>query len=318
MKNPLRACKTLFSLTVAAMFLTACGGGSSDSGTASSVGSTSSSGLPGNQLAATMSLGHKLPALATKPVGNQYLAEVFTSDSGALTVADAPAGQDAANYRLTFNESFDAPLDTRVWNTGRTGGVNATNNYHTSDGALQIWPERGADGNHFDRTIDTEGHFSQQYGYFEIEAKLPKGKGVWPAFWLINQTGEKRPEIDILEAYASGEAPWSAPGANGIPSATMYAPVVWNDADSRAGYGKIATPDLAEGFHKYGVKWEPNRVTFYFDGVERYAVDASLTGPMYVILDLWFGSASGSPDGSTPTGASNSFTINYVKAWQFR
>lgn len=308
-----RSPKAFLAITLASALLAACGGGGS--GDSASVSGSSSAGSA-SLLAASTSLGAQLPALANKPSSPQLLAQIFTSDTGAST--DGPAGQDASNYRMTFNESFDGDLDTGTWNTGRTGGGNATTNFRTSDGALQIWPERGADGNFFDRTLDTEGRFSQLYGYFEIEAKLPKGQGVWPAFWLFNQFGERRPEIDIMEAYASGETPWSAPGADGILSATMYAPVVWHDRGDRAGYGKIATPDLANGFHKYGVKWEPNRVTFYFDGVEGYSLDVSVSDPMYIILDLWFGSASGSPDGSTPTGAGNAFTVNYVKAWQFR
>lgn len=315
MNNSPRTGKTLISFSVATLILTACGGGTGDTGQTSAAGSTNSS-LTSSQLAASVSLGNQLPALANKPTGNSYLAQIFTSDNA--DPADGPAGHDASSYRLTFNESFDGALDTATWNTERTGGGNATTNYGTSGGALNIWPERGADGNFFDRTLDTEGRFSQKYGYFEIEAKLPKGKGAWPAFWLFNQLGERRPEIDIMEAYPGGEAPWSAPGADGTTTATMYAPVVWNDSTSRAGYGKIATPDLAAGFHKYGVKWEPNRITFYFDGVEGYSIQAALSDPMYIILDLWFGSASGTPDGSTPTGASNSFAINYVKAWQFR
>ncbi|MDB5797069.1 MAG: hypothetical protein JWP36_971 [Paucimonas sp.] len=316
MMNFSRPGKTLLSLAVTSFLLSACGGGAGDSGSTFPTASSAGSGRTGSQFAASASLGSQLPSLATKPAGNQYLAQIFTSDGGDTT--DGPAGQDAASYRLTFNESFDGALDTGTWNTERTGGANASTNYNTSAGALNIWPERGADGNFFDRTLDTEGRFSQRYGYFEIEAKLPKGQGVWPAFWLFNQLGERRPEIDIMEAYASGEAPWSAVGADGTPSATMYAPVVWSDSDRRAGYGKIATPDLAADFHKYGVKWEPNRITFYFDGKEGYALDVTMSDPMYIILDLWFGSASGSPNGSTPTGASNAFTINYVKAWQFK
>lgn len=315
MKQSTRAGKTLISFTVATLLLSACGGGTDTAGESSATGITSSS-LPDSQLAASVSLGSRLPALGAQPAGNIYRAQIFDSDNGVSS--EGPAGQEASNYRLTFDESFDGPLDTTTWNTERTGGGNATRNYGTSGGTLNIWPERGADGNFFDRTLDTEGRFLQKYGYFEMEAKLPKGKGAWPAFWLFNQLGERRPEIDIMEAYAGGEAPWSSPGADGIPSATMYAPVVWNDRDDRAGYGKIATPDLAAGFHKYGVKWEPNRISFYFDGVEAYAIDATLSDPMYIILDLWFGSASGSPDGSTPTGESNAFAINYVKAWQFR
>jgi beta-glucanase (GH16 family) len=66
------------------------------------------------------------------------------------------------------------------------------------------------------------------------------------------------------------------------------------------------------------VKWEPNRVTFYFDGSEVYSLDVAVSNPLYMIVDLWFGSASGEPDDTTPTGESNAFEVNYVKAWQFK
>ena len=39
---------------------------------------------------------------------------------------------------------------------------------------------------------------------------------------------------------------------------------------------------------------------------------------MYILLDLWFGSASGEPDGTTPTGPDNAFEIRYVRAWKFK
>jgi hypothetical protein len=41
-----------------------------------------------------------------------------------------------------------------------------------------------------------------------------------------------------------------------------------------------------------------------------------MSDPMYIVLSLWFGSASGTPDASTPTGRSNAFEINYVRAWR--
>lgn len=219
---------------------------------------------------------------------------------------------------LTFEDNFDGALNRSNWNTGRTEDENSTTNYATRDGVLKIWPERGGNGEFFDRTLDTDNHFSQQYGYFEIEAKLPRGQGVWPAFWMFNQLGERRPEIDILEAYPGGLEPWSSLDAEGVRVATMYAPVVWTDAASRAGYANVYTPNLSEDFHRYGVKWEPNRVTFYFDGREVYSLDATISDPLYMIIDLWFGSASGEPDDSTPTGEANSFEVNYVRAWQFR
>ena len=151
-----------------------------------------------------------------------------------------------------------------------------------------------------------------------MEAKLPKGKGVWPGFWLLSMSGESRPEIDIMEAYPGGVEPWGAPDADGVPSARMYGVTLWRDAKDHAGFAKVSTPDLSKSFHRYGVKWEPNKVTFYFDGREVYSANAKISDPMFIILSLWYGSASGKPDSSTPTGDSNAFEVKYVKAWQFK
>jgi len=43
-----------------------------------------------------------------------------------------------------------------------------------------------------------------------------------------------------------------------------------------------------------------------------------MSDPMYLMLDLWYGSASGTPDNSTPTGKSNSYEVNYIRAWKFK
>jgi beta-glucanase (GH16 family) len=43
-----------------------------------------------------------------------------------------------------------------------------------------------------------------------------------------------------------------------------------------------------------------------------------MSDPMYIMLDLWFGSASGEPDETTPEGKANSYEVNYVRAWQFK
>jgi len=285
--------KSLLGLIGLTALLSACGGSSSDSISSSSISSSS-------------------------PSTTTTLAEVTVSKGSSSTSSDGPAGQDASQYTLTFADDFNNELDRSVWRTDRTDTASSTSNYATRDGMLKIWPQRGADGEFFNRTFDTEGRFSQQYGYFEMEAKLPKGKGVWPAFWLYSQAGGKRPEIDILEAYPGGDAPWGKPDADGVPVSTMYAPVTWTDEGERAGYAKVETPDLSAGFHRYGVKWEPNRQTFYFDGREVFSHEVSISDPLFIIVDLWFGSASGQPNGQTPTGESNAFEVNYVKAWQFK
>lgn len=235
------------------------------------------------------------------------------------TTEKVPYGQNPNDWVLTFSEEF-ARFDRGVWNDAIWyEKSNPTINYTVEDGKLKIWPQRDATGKFFNRTIDTDGKFYQTYGYFEMEAKLPRGKGTWPAFWLFNHIGDRRPEIDIMEAYAGGVAPWGKPDKEGVARPTAYGVTVWYDEDKKAGGLQWdAKRDLSERFHKYAVKWEPNKQTFYFDGKKIFEVKARMPDPKYLLLDLWFGSSSGEPDHTTPQGKSNSFEINYVRAWQFK
>jgi beta-glucanase (GH16 family) len=233
-----------------------------------------------------------------------------------------PYGQDASNYTLTFSDEFENGFNTRIWNdTTWDKPSNPAINYAVENGSLKIWPQRDASGKFFPRVIDTDGKFYQTYGYFEIEAKLPVGKGTWPAFWLYNHddtNGTFRPEIDIMEAYAGGgpESGWS----NAKFHPTAYAVTIWTGKPQVKGGSKMFMDlgDLSAKYHKYALKWEPHKQTFYFDGKEVYSVNVSMQRRMYIMLDLLFGSASGDPDKTTPTGKSNSFDIKYVRVWQFK
>jgi beta-glucanase (GH16 family) len=257
-----------------------------------------------------------------KNILKQFLSILVAATSlllAQLAFADDPApfGQDPSEYTLTFAEEFSNGFDSAIWNDHIWySASNPTRNYTVEDGKLKIWPQRDADGNFFNRTIDTDGRFSQAYGYFEMEAKLTAGRGAWPAFWLFNHIGDRRPEIDVMEAYSGGgkETGWS----DEYHRPTAYAATVWQDPAFPSGEQTVATPDLSAGFHRYGVKWEPNKIAFYFDGKEFYSAAVHIGDPLYILLDLWFGSASGSPDDTTPTGKDNAYEINYVRVWQFR
>ena len=227
----------------------------------------------------------------------------------------APLGQVAASYAMTFKDEFTT-LDTAVWNDHVWYETsNATKNYTVSNGTLKIWPQRDATGKFFNRTLDTDGKFLQTYGYYEVNAKLTTGKGTWPAFWLFNHIGNRRPEIDIMEAYTGGGPATGWSDANLHP--TAYASTIWLDASVLGGTKTMVTTDLSAAFHTYALKWEANKQTFYFDGVEVYTANVTMSDPMYIMLDLWFGSASGLPDSTTPVGIANSFEVNYVRAWKF-
>jgi beta-glucanase (GH16 family) len=211
---------------------------------------------------------------------------------------------------LTFDEEFDNGFNKTIWNDHLWYDTsNPTINYAVENSELKIWPQKDSTGKFFNRTIDTDGKYYQKYGYFEVEAKLPVGKGTWPAFWLLNHIDSHRPEIDIMEAYAGGTSPWGT-AINGQPHPTAYGTTVWSDAGVMAGFKQNKTVDLSAGFHKYGVKWEPSKLTYYFDGTAVYSLNVTMSSPMYILLDLWFGSASGTPDSTTPTGKTNSYEVS--------
>lgn len=244
-----------------------------------------------------------------------------------------PAGQDAIQWTMTFDDEFSgSSLDTTKWNDHIWYETpDSVINYGTSNGFLNIWPE----SNFVDRNVDTDGKFSQLYGYFEIEAKLPYGKGPWPAFWLYahpcDSGNDCRKEVDIFEAYSGGGVSswWS--DANLHPNnfgVTLHEA----NADYSYNYIPYATKmrdfepynsspiDLSAAYHKYGVKWDQTGMTFYFDGQQLGPKFDDTTGyyntPMYIILSLAFGSASGTPDSTTPLGIGNSLSVNYVRVWK--
>lgn len=238
-----------------------------------------------------------------------------------------PYGQGTSGYTLTFNEEFDGTsLDTSKWNDHVWyESSHPTINYRVQNGQLDIWPAAPF----VNRTIDTDGKFYQTYGFFEAEMKLPIGRGCWPAFWLYNHdVGAERPEIDIMEAYSGGsvDGAWASVDMHPLNvGMTMHAPVpggTWVTAGGFTTRTYVGVIDYSAAFHKYGCKWEPSGVTFYLDGVQVGPkitnLSERMTRRMYIMLDLWYGSESGTPNTSeTPQGPSNSFSIKYVRAWQF-
>jgi beta-glucanase (GH16 family) len=332
-----------FASGALAISLAACGGGGGDGtqpATTSAAGSvmdatsgvvaaTSADGASSNGAGAAASSAPADSAGGSTNTSTNTSTSTSTSTTttssgtaGAQPAAPAsartPFGQDAAQYTLSFADEFENGYNTSVWNDHVWyESSNSTKNYAVENGALKIWPQRDASGKFFNRTLDTDGKYYQTYGYFEIEARLPVGKGTWPAFWLFNHIGDRRPEIDIMEAYAGGTSPWGQM-ISGQPHPTAYGATIWRTGGVQAAFNQHPTPDLSAGFHKYGLKWEPNKVTFFFDGTAFYTVNITMSDPMYLLLDLWFGSASGTPDGSTPTGKDNSYVVNYIRAWKFK
>jgi len=152
-----------------------------------------------------------------------------------------------------------------------------------------IWNYRYTSG-----CISSELTHWQTYGYFEIRARLPRGKGFWPAFWLLTKRVAWPPEIDVLEA--SGTRPWGIRhGVLEKPRAASTAPALWIDR----------VVDSSDGFHSYAVEWTRDNIVFFIDGIKSFEYGPhGIHEDMYLLANLALGSNDQNwipdPDQTTP------------------
>ena len=151
--------------------------------------------------------------------------------------------------------------------------------------------------------VNTYHSFSQLYGYFEMKAQLPAGQGFWPAFWLMPENGAWPPELDVMEVL-------------GNATTTLYN-TVHSEATgthTATGDGGVTVADMSTGYHTYGVDWEPDFITFYFDGQAIYktATPADMNTPMYMIANL---AAGGYWPGNVTPGSVGQMNIDYIRAY---
>lgn len=165
-----------------------------------------------------------------------------------------------------------------------------------------IWNHRYVSG-----CITSENTHRQKYGYFEIRARLPLGKGLWPGFWMLPASNAWPPEIDALEC--SGTRPMSVRQGK-IEKARQPGTVnsAWVD-------GIIA---ISDAFHCYGVEWTDKAITFFLDGRQTLQFEnRTIHEEMYLLANLALGSHDQNwipdPDGSTKLPAF--YEIDYIRAY---
>lgn len=157
--------------------------------------------------------------------------------------------------------------------------------------------------------ITSEFTHAQQYGYFEIRARLPVGRGYWPAFWLVTHRDAWPPEIDILEA--SGSQPTKVHFAVHEPGPKRPSQV--SDWVSLPGGGRI------DGFHRYGMEWTADALHWFVDDQPMFSYRGhDIHEPMHMRINLALGSHEPNwipdPDESTPFPGR--FEIDYVRVFQ--
>ena len=271
------------------------------------------------------------------------LAAIFAAapSCGGGSVYDPPVAPPSSGWTLVWSDEFNgangsAP-DSSKWTYDLGGGgwgnqelesyTNRTANAQIQNGNLVITAQKetftGADGITRDYTsarLKTQNLFSQSYGRFEARIKIPKGQGMWPAFWMLgNDIGAKGwpacGEIDIMENI--GREPATVHGSLHGPSS------VARTSDLTAAFA-LSAGNLADDFHVYAVEWESGTVRFYLDS-NNYATFTQSqwpTGgqwvfdhPFFIILNVAVGGSwPGAPD--TTTSFPQQMLVDYVRVSQ--
>ncbi|TKS99066.1 glycoside hydrolase family 16 protein [Streptomyces lasalocidi] len=275
-----------------------------------------------------------LAAFASVSSGLAQGAPAARADDPARLAAPA-----AAAAAVTFADEFDGPagsaVDAGKWQTETGDNVNNhERQYYTAgnrnaaldgQGHLVITARRENPGNYqcwygrceyTSARLNTAGRFTTTYGHVETRMKIPRGQGMWPAFWMLgNDIGTAgwpaSGEIDVMENV--GFEPSTVHG-------TIHGPGYSGSGGIGAGYSLPGGQAFADAFHTFAVDWSPNSISWSVDGtVYQRRTPADLGGrqwvfdkPFFIILNLAVGGYwPGDPDGST--AFPQQLVVDYVR-----
>ena len=187
---------------------------------------------------------------------------------------------------------------------------------------LEEGPAGGPAG-YYSLGIDTRHTFRQKYGYFEARCRLPKGVGLWSAFWMMPDAFGSEPddgrtgaEVDIYESAYWGNN-W--PKRNSVSSAIHYGS--YGDNLHSKGIGRWFVSRPYDSFHTYGIEWNENEYIFYIDGRETGRSDFGgvCRNELYLLLSVEHqaGGWAGDIRENRPCDMTD-FVIDYVRAYQYK
>ena len=257
-------------------------------------------------------------------------------------VKQTPGGPASSTSRtLVWNDEFNGPdgssPDPAKWIAvnNDSGYGNKELEYYTGrrsnvylhNGSLVITARRekyvGKDGQTRPYTsgrIESRGRFELKYGRVEARIKLPKGQGIWPAFWMLGSDFKRSGwpacgEIDIMENV--GYEPSKVHGS-------LHGPGYSGDNPLSGAYTLPHGTHFSDGYHVFAVEWEPRAIRFYVDGnlYETQSPDNVPAGhrwvfdhPFFVVLNVAVGGLwPGFPDATTRFP--QSMLVDYVRVYR--
>ncbi len=241
-----------------------------------------------------------------------------------------------AGYQLVWRDEFNDPAfempnpadwwyetaepgwvnnELQTYVAGRTGDIVTAD---VSDGTLKIRAIKSG-SRVYSARVNTRKNWT--YGYFEARLKLPKGKGTWPAFWMMPSVWSGWPEggeIDIMEHV--GCVPTEV--SSSIHCKAYYHAIGTQKTAAR----KIAT--VMDEFHTYALEWTPEYIKTYVDGelLFKYDPDDYPKGrnadtwpfdkPFELKLNLAWGGDWGGMYGVDESCLPATYEIDYVRVFQ--
>ncbi len=233
-----------------------------------------------------------------------------------------------AQWNLVWADEFtNTTINTANWvfETGGGGWGNSELENYTnrpanaiiSNGNLLIIAKKESYGgsNYTSARMKTQGLQSWTYGKVEARIKIPLGKGVWPAFWMLGnsiyqaQVGwPKCGEIDIMEHVNNN------PKING----TMH----W-DNNGHAQYGGDVDYSPTTAYHVYSVEWDTSAIKWFLDGTKYWEANIAnninstdeFHSPFFILLNLAIGGTwPGNPDATTTFP--DTMFVDYVRVYK--
>ncbi len=237
------------------------------------------------------------------------------------------------NYVLVWADEFNSGVapDASKWNydigTGSNGWGNNESQFYTnrptnvsiSDGILRITARKEAfSGSAYTSTrMKTQDKYSFTYGRVEVRAKLPTGKGTWPAIWML---GNNIPtvgwpacgEIDIMEHVGNQQD---------MVHNSIHTPSSFGNTQNTS---KRTVEGVSEEFHIYSMEWTKESIVFMIDNQPTYTYKPSaktpstwpFDAPQFIILNVAMGGGFGGA--IDPAFVSSTMEIDYVRVYQVK
>lgn len=259
-----------------------------------------------------------------------------TPVSVSVAAAEKPVVEDPEiivpeGYSLVWNDEFDQPNLKAKWRFENWapgyvnnelqryvagGEIDGKKTAEVVDGVLRITAQK-----HNGEVVSARMNSLQswKYGYMEARIKLPKGRGTWPAFWMMpNDQSLGWPacgEIDIMEEV----------GANPNYTSSSIHTKSYNHVQGTQKTREIYTAGAESDFHTYACEWTADALKFYTDGVQffEFKNDQTLNNdtwpfnkPFYITLNLAWGGSWGGYKGIDENALPCTMEVDYVRVFQ--